>query len=284
MSAGPYNLRSRSQVPIALPADLNSPEHYPPLTTPPSPMATPSSNRDDAILEQLRLLSTTMAAHTARIEELALTNARVGRLEELVTSLTSTRTGGESTVPAPIITRTPQVPRVSVRRSLMPTVPEATTSRPLPTPTRSFISPPMTPEAVHAEIAEYELKAVMKIMKSNILKSLHYDGWLRFYRALTSALYACNAPEEYCNLFSLSAPQDYVPDALANKLAFHTLVQLCAEGEVLAAARQYESAHDGRGAFLKLHDLCNTTTLLSADVIRTQIQSFSIVDTKPPNV
>ena len=122
MSGGPYNLRSRPTDPTsALPVDL-SPEHFPPLSTS-SPMATPSSTRDDVILEQLRALTTSMAAqsaalqqqsatlqqHSEKFDALASTDARVARLEELVTSLTTTRSGGESAVPTPAITRAPQV-------------------------------------------------------------------------------------------------------------------------------------------------------------------------------
>ena len=286
MSGGPYNLRSRPRDSDSAPPAL-SPEQFPPLT--PTAMSAPSSSNDD-IMDLLRSVAASQAAtaaevtsHSAQLAAMASTDARVERLEALVDSLTTTRTGGEMTTPT--TTRTPTVQRVSVRRSLLPTIPEATTSRSpqAPTPTRSFAAPSRTPEEQHAIVEKYELRNVLKLMSSRVLKSLHYDSWLRFYRSLTSVLSSWNAPDEYCKIFSLDTASDFVPDELANRRAYHALASFCAEGEVLAVVQQYESARDGRAAFLKLHDRCNTTTLLSADVLRTHIQSFKIIDTKPPS-
>ena len=180
--------------------------------------------------------------------------------------------------------RTPQLTYIPpVRRALMPTVIE-TAITPVSSPSTSGQFERQTPEVITAEISKYELKSVIKLMSSKHLRALHYDSWLQFYRDLTAALYGCNAPTDYCQLFSLSAPSDHVPDKLANQRAYYALTGFCAKGEVLAAVQRFEAARDGRSAFLKLHDLCNTTTLLSADVLRYQIQHFTFVETKPPNV
>ena len=97
MSGGPYNLRSRPQGSDSAPPAL-SPEQFPPLT--PTTMSAPSSSNDD-IMDLLRSVAASQAAtaaevtsHSAQLAAMASTDARVERLEALVASLTTTRTGG----------------------------------------------------------------------------------------------------------------------------------------------------------------------------------------------
>jgi hypothetical protein len=96
-------------------------------------MTSPSSSRDDVIIEQLRQLSISMAQnsatlqqHSEKFEAMTSTDARLARLEEMVTSLTTTsRSGGEPTLPTPATTaRTPRLQHYirPVRRELLPTV------------------------------------------------------------------------------------------------------------------------------------------------------------------
>ena len=125
----------------------------------------------------------TLQQHSEKFEAMASTDARVARLEELVTSMTTTRSGLESAVPTPITTRTPQVQRNPVRRSLLSTDPATTTSRSIPTST-PLITPPLITEAERAEVKKYEMKDVLKLMRNHLLKSLRYDDWLRFLSSI----------------------------------------------------------------------------------------------------
>ena len=293
MSAGRYNLRSRPTDP-ALPENLdNSPEQFPPLPSSSPNMTSPSSNsRDDMLMNKLNALTDVVTAiaaqHQERNEAQAAADDRMARLEELVATLTTSRSVDQVSIPTPPTTsaRTPQLNYIPpVRRQLLPVVPETATSAAPLLPACPVIEfPEQAPELVRKEVEKYEMKSVMKLMATKKLKHLKYDDWLQFYRDLTSALNGCNAPDEYSRLFSLYAPANYVPDKLANRRAYYTLTDLCAKGEVLAVVQAYELAQDGRAAFLKLQDACNTQTMVSADTIRYQIMHFSFTDSKAPNV
>ena len=62
----------------------------------------------------------------------------------------------------------------------------------------------------------------------------------------------------FYGFFWLETEDDYVFSPLVNRRSYNLLRAICAEGEVTAVLRQFESTQDGRAAFLKLYEMCNT--------------------------
>ena len=175
-------------------------------------MATPYTDRCDAILEQLRLMITIAnktATHTAKFnEQRALTNAKVDRLEDLERSLSSTTTnriGGETSgrdpERAPIV-RTPQVERTYIRRSLQqPSGSTAAADRATSARFPSFDNPSLTPEEKHELVANFNMDDVIELMLWDEPRRLHCEDWHHFQRRLISSLVGCNAPDAILRVF-----------------------------------------------------------------------------------
>ena len=99
---------------------------------------------------------------------------------------------------------------------------------------------------------------VIELMLSDELRRLHCADWPCFQRNLISSLVCCNAPDDILRVFWLGTEDDCVFMPLANRRSYNLLRAICAEGEVTAVLRQFESTQDGRAAFLKLYEMCNT--------------------------
>ena len=267
-----------------------SAEEFPPLPgTPVTPVEAaaperiePAAQPADA-MDVLNTMQSTMTTITEQMSSLA---------EQIAALSMETQRSGQrllqleraQSVEPVSIRRTPRIERTTARRTLAtsPATVGHESGRVLTT-TRDYEAPSLTPAEEHKLVKDYNMKDLQKLMASHPLRKLQYEDWLRFSRTLTATLTTCNSPDSISKIFSLEVDEGYEFLMLANRRCFALLQAICSEGEVSAVVQRYQPEQDGRAAFLKLHDLCNTPTILSADVIRSEIQNFKFVETKPPN-